>query len=157
MTRKAGDTGRAVRPATRADLGILLQLQAAYYADDGYPFVEAEARGCWERLLEAPDWGRAWVVERESRVVGYSVLTFGYSLEYRGRDAFVDELYVAPEWRGQGLAREALSVIDAACAEAGVRALHLEVERNKERARGLYRRWGFVEHDRVLMTKPIGR
>ena len=46
---------------------------------------------------------------------------------------------------------------DAACAEAGVRALHLEVERHKDNARGLYRRWGFVEHDRVLMTKPIGR
>jgi GNAT superfamily N-acetyltransferase len=151
----AGTVG--FRPANPTDVEALLKLQVAYYADDGYPFVETEARACWERLLGQPDNGRAWVAEHDGRLVGYSVLTFGYSLEYRGRDAFVDELYVAPEWRGRGLGREALSIIDAACAAAGVRALHLEVERNKETARGLYRRWGFVEHDRVLMTKPIGR
>lgn len=154
-----GVTGspRPFRPAVTSDVEALLRLQAAYYADDGYPFVEAEARGCWQRLLEEPGYGRAWVATHDGRLVGYSVVTFGYSLEYRGRDAFVDELYVAPEWRGRGLARAALSVIEAECREAGVRALHLEVERNKETARGLYRRWGFVEHDRVLMTKPIGR
>jgi GNAT superfamily N-acetyltransferase len=156
VTSGAGSESR-FRPAVASDVDALLRLQAAYYADDGYPFVEVEARACWQGLLDEPHYGRAWVAAHDDRLVGYAVLTFGYSLEYRGRDAFVDELYVAPEWRGQGLAREALSVIEAACLEADVRALHLEVERDKETARGLYRRWGFVEHDRVLMTKPIGR
>ena len=157
MTADVAGSAKPFRPAAPSDVDALLVLQAAYYADDGYPFVEVEARACWRRLLDEPTHGRAWVVEHDGRLVAYAVLTFGYSLEYRGRDAFVDELYVAPEWRGRGLAREALAVIDAACLEADVRALHLEVERDKETARGLYRRWGFVEHDRVLMTKTIGR
>jgi ribosomal protein S18 acetylase RimI-like enzyme len=36
-----------------------------------------------------------------------------------------------------------------------VRALHLEVDHTNEAARRLYRRWGFVEHDRYLMTRRV--
>ena len=70
--------------------------------------------------------------------MGYLVVAFGYSLEFRGRDAFVDELYVAPTHRGRGLGREALRVAEPCCLEAGVRALHLEVRPGNARARGLY-------------------
>jgi hypothetical protein len=37
-----------------------------------------------------------------------------------------------------------------------VRALHLEVERSKESALGLYSSVGFEDHDRCLMTKRLG-
>ena len=36
---------------------------------------------------------------------------------------------------------------------AGVSALHLEVERQNEAAQGFYRRLGFKDHDRYLMTR----
>ena len=42
-----------------------------------------------------------------------------------------------------------------ACRAAGVHALHLEVERDKRRAIDFYRRAGFEDHDRYLMTKRI--
>ena len=72
------------------------------------------------------------------------------------RPACIDELYVAPAWRGRGLGHQALKAVDAACIQLGVEALHLEVERNKTAAQALYRRWGFADRQRVLMTKRMG-
>jgi len=147
------------RPSTIADLDGLVALQLQYYAEDGYPFVERAARATWEQLLSEPSLGRVWVAENGTALVAYAVLTFGYSLEYHGLDGVLDELFVAPGHRRRGLGREALAVLEAACRTHGVRALHLVVERKKETAIELYRRHGFVGHERYLMTKrfEIGR
>jgi len=133
----------------------ILPLMERYYGEDGYPFVPAEARAALARFLGDPSLGRMWVFVAGGEVVGYTALTFGYSLEYRGRDAFVDELYLLPEHRGGGAGSRALALLEDACREVGVRALHLEAERAKPRLLSFYRRAGFAAHDRHLMTKPI--
>jgi GNAT superfamily N-acetyltransferase len=144
-----------LRPAGPGDVEALVALQRAYYAEDGYPFAEREARPVWLGLLQEPARGRAWLVERGGATVGYVALTFGYSLEYRGVDAFVDELYLVPAARGQGLGGAALAVVEAACRERGVKALHLEVERDKSGAQALYRQRGFADRARYLLTKSL--
>jgi len=35
--------------------------------------------------------GRVWLIQYQGQVIGYVILTLGYSLEYGGRDAFIDE------------------------------------------------------------------
>jgi ribosomal protein S18 acetylase RimI-like enzyme len=144
-----------LRPATSADVEPLLGLVEAFHSEDGYPFREEETRINLLRLLGDPQLGRLWVVEDAGALAGYLVLALGFSLEFRGRDAFVDELYLAPSHRGRGLGKQALALAEAACRELGVRALHLEVERDNDEALGLYRKAGFVDHDRYLMTKWI--
>ncbi|MEZ5287424.1 MAG: GNAT family N-acetyltransferase [Vicinamibacterales bacterium] len=143
------------RPAGPADLDRLLALQTAYYAEDGYPHRPAAAAEAWALVLGTPALGRVWLATAGDEAAAYVVLALGFSLEYLGRDAFVDELYVAPPWRGQGLGRAALAVVEEACRELGVRALHLEVERDKPAATALYRQSGFRAHDRVLMTRLL--
>ena len=145
-----------LRPATAADLETVLALHQAFFAEDGYAFREEESRANLARLLDDPTLGRLWVMDDGGTIAGYILLAFGFSLEFRGRDAFVDELYVAPGHRGKGLGTRALTLAAEACRELGVRALHLEVERYKEGAQALYRRMGFVDHERYLMTKWIG-
>lgn len=143
------------RPATERDIAAVLELMRLYYAEDGYPFAEAEARQAALRLLQNEHLGGLWVAVEEHGVVGYLAVTLGFSLEYRGRDAFLDELYIAEESRDRGLGREALALAEAYCREHGVQALHLEVERHRKKALALYRRNGFAEHDRFLMTKRL--
>lgn len=148
------------RYAVEADEEQVLALMRQYYAEDGYEFHEDRARGALARLFTERSLGRIWVVSTENEVVGYVVLTLGFSLEYLGRDAFVDELYIAPGWRGKGLGSAALERVEKACGALEVNALHLEVETGKEAARGLYENVGFERHERHLMTKwlnpPIG-
>jgi GNAT superfamily N-acetyltransferase len=94
-----------------------------------------------------------WVISGEGEIVGYVVITLGFSLEYLGRDAFVDGLYVTPEWRGKGLGRRALRVVEDACRELEVNALHLAVERDKADVWRVYQTAGFERHERYLMTR----
>lgn len=130
-------------------------MMRGYYAEDGYPFSEAESRRALASLLANPHVGRLWVADENERVVGYLAVTLGFSLEYRGRDAFVDELFLEEASRGRGLGGEALALAEAYCRELDVRALHLEVERHRGAAREIYIGAGFEEHDRHRMTKML--
>jgi len=145
----------AFRPAAPADLDALLALQRDYYAEDGYPFVPAVAREAFGRLLADRALGAAWLAEDGGRVAAYVVVTLGWSLEFGGRDAFVDELYVAPAARGRGLGSAGLAAAEAGARALGVRTLHLEVEHGKPAALDLYRRRGFAEHGRRLLKKRL--
>lgn len=143
------------RPATESDLDAIVEIMRSYYAEDRYCFVEKDARLVTLELIRDKSIGCLWVADDSGRVVGYLAVTLGFSLEYRGRDASVDELFVEPASRGRGLGLEALKTADEYCRELGVNALHLEVERHRTPALELYRRFGFVDHERNLMTKRL--
>ena len=142
-----------LRAAGARDLPLLLGMMRGLYAHDRLPWRPRPARAALARLLRDTRRGRAWLIVAGGEPAGYLVVTLGWSLEYLGRDAFVDELYLEPAWRGRGVGSAAVRLAEAACRRLGVRALHLEVERRNRRARRFYRRAGFVDHDRFLMTR----
>jgi diamine N-acetyltransferase len=131
----------------------ILDLMEQFYAGERYPYDREKARAALMPFLGEPALGRAWLFRDGDTPVGYFVLTLGWSLEYGGRDAFVDELFVSPSHRGRGLGRRALETMDEACRELSVSALHLEVEKDNLKAAELYRKRGFEDHDRRLMSK----
>jgi len=139
----------------RADIELLLQFMREYYEFDHLPFDEQIARAALEKLVGDDALGRVWLIHYEDKAVGYLVLTLGYSLEYGGRDAFIDEVYIRASHRGYGIGTSALRFAEERCRALGVRALHLEVERANTNALGVYRKAGFVDHDRYLLTKRI--
>jgi ribosomal protein S18 acetylase RimI-like enzyme len=144
------------RAALDADIDQLLEFMCALYEEEGSAaFLRNAAEGAFRDLLGDPELGRVWLIERGGAPAGYLVVTWGFSLEFHGRDAFIDELYVAPAHRGAGLGRQAVDVAEAACLAYGVGALHLEVENGNERAHALYRRSGFAERGLRLMTKRL--
>jgi ribosomal protein S18 acetylase RimI-like enzyme len=144
------------RPARTSDVEIVIGFMRAFYAHAAYPFDEGEARAALLGVLgEDSPHGRVWLVEADGRAMGYVAVMLGYSLEYRGRDAFVDELWIEAQWRGRGLGAAALAHAESACRALGVRALHLEVERDNDTGKRLYRRAGYADDGRILMTKRL--
>ncbi|OLE60250.1 MAG: GNAT family N-acetyltransferase, partial [Cyanobacteria bacterium 13_1_40CM_2_61_4] len=103
------------------------------------PFDETTARSALEGIVRDRSLGRVWMIGDGRETFGYVVLTLGYSLEYRGRDAFVDELFIQASRRRQGIGTRALRFVEQACRDLGVRALHLEAERRNVAAQELYR------------------
>ena len=57
-----------------------------------------------------------------------------------------------PEVRNRGLGSRALALIEVEARDFAVRRIFLEVERHN-RVIGLYRRAGYLDHDRFLMSK----
>lgn len=95
------------------------------------------------------------VTTHADRITGYLVVTLGFSLEYGGTDAFIDEVYLEPAARGRRLGTMAFQLAEDWCRSRGVRALDLEVEHDKLDAPRLYLRLGYNEHQRHLMTKML--
>lgn len=149
-------------PATAADIPALLPMTAELYAQEGCPFDPAGARRALEEMLPDPRLGRAWLLRATAARsgdcgpnLGYLVLTFGFIVEFHGRHAVVDELYLRPAARGQGHGRRALAFVEEYCRGQGIRVLRLEVERENTRAQAVYHAAGFRAHDRWLMTRVL--
>lgn len=60
-----------------------------------------------------------------------------------------------PDYRGKGIRKASIARVEDGARSLGVRALHLEVATDKPQAIVRYRRWGFKEHDGLLMTKLL--
>jgi ribosomal protein S18 acetylase RimI-like enzyme len=143
------------REAIDADLPLLLQMMRAFYTYEKLPFDEARARAALEGLIANAAAGGVSVIELNGAPVGYAVLTIGYSLEFHGKDAFVDELFIEETSRRQGVGRQALQFLEEECRRLGIEALHLEVDKSDTGAQEFYRRAGYKDHDRYLMTKWV--
>jgi GNAT superfamily N-acetyltransferase len=143
------------RLANPADIDTIIEFMRQFYAIDDYPFEDHAARTALENIVHDLSLGRVWLITVEEESIGYIVVTFGYSLEYRGRDAFIDELFVLANHRNQGIGTKAIQFAIEACPAFGIRALHLEVERSNVAGQTLYRKFGFEDHDRYLMTRLI--
>jgi GNAT superfamily N-acetyltransferase len=141
------------RPAGPDDVAALVEMMRDFNELEHITFDEAEVRAALAQLLGDESLGRVWLLESGAEAVGYVVLTFGFSLEFRGRNAIVDEVFVREQWRGRGAGRQALEFVARFCRGRGVRALHLEVERANTAAQALYRKSGFRDHDRYLLTR----
>jgi ribosomal protein S18 acetylase RimI-like enzyme len=141
------------RLADPSDAGALIEMMRGLYEHDRSPFDEHAHRAALALLFESEAHALAYLMLSGAEVAGYVVITFGFSLEFRGRDAFIDELFVKDEFRGRGLGAAAILFAEGVCRERGVRALHLEVERANTGAQSVYRKAGFKDHDRYLLTK----
>lgn len=149
----AAPSGEKLRLAGAADREGLLALAEAFHQEDGHPLPEAGKRAL-TLLLDAPEHGNVFLIEAAGARVGYAVLCFSFSIEWGGKDAFLDDLYLVPECRSKGLGAWILRQLEAAARAAGCRAMHLEVMGQNPAAR-LYRRAGFQDRGSLLMSKPL--
>lgn len=140
------------------DLDRLLPLVRAYHAFEKIERTDHERRASLAPLLGENPFGAIWLVSQDDEAIGYIALCFGYSIEFGGRDAFVDEFFLVEAARGRGLGRRVLADVSAAAAETGIVALHLEVARSNSRARRFYESLGFAARNRYhLMSCPLVR
>jgi ribosomal protein S18 acetylase RimI-like enzyme len=143
-------------PLREDEVDALVAMVHAHHAGDEYPhspYFEAAIA----QIARGEPMARVWMVRHADTTVGYVVLTLGYSIEYGGRDGFIDDLYLTPEARGRGWGR---LVIDFALSEAarlGIRTLHLEVEAHNDRAQALYRSAGFEDTGQRLLRRRLHR
>ena len=145
------------RIATDSDVDPLLRMMREYYAFDHHPFDREKAGTALAGLLRDPALGCIWLIYVGHNAVGYVVLTFGYSLELLGRDAFVDELFLVESHRGQGWGRKTMEFVEQAARTLGVHAIHLEVTRRNADAQQFYTKIGFKDRGHHLMSKWINR
>lgn len=148
------DVTTALHLAKPEDFDRLDTLVAAFHAEEGLELSADHRRKGLMPLLTGTPHGVAYLIGPARAPIGYIIICFGWSVEFGGMDGFVDELYLRPAVRRRGIAAEILSSLPQALAGAGLKALHLEVDRNNDKAQRLYGRTGFKTRDNyVLMTR----
>ncbi len=141
--------------AKPSDLDTIIDLMKELYKHDHITFNEKMAQKALRKIFLDRSLGQLWLITLKDKPIGYMALTFGYSLEYHGRDAFLDEIYIQQAYREKGYGTKAISHMEQECRSLGIHALHLEVERENKTAQNFYHKMGFDDHDRYLLTKWI--
>ena len=137
-------------------LDKLVGLVEAFHAEAGIEMTDEQRRTGLAPLLEGIPYGAIYLIGPARAPIGYIIVTFTWSVEFGGLDGMIDELFIRPAVRQRGIASEVLHALPRTLAEAGVRALHLEVDRENEAAVKLYNRARFLARDRyMLMTRAL--
>lgn len=144
-----------LRTAAPADLQPLLDMMGLFYKEEGIAWSQANARPLVAKLIGDASLGAIRVVDNGERIVGYAVVTWGYDLEWGGRDAFLTEIYLVPTARGQRIGARALSLIEEVARMEGARALHLMVRPENDPAVRLYAGAGYTSPPRTLLSKDL--
>lgn len=143
------------KPLETSDIEKIVPMMQEFYAIDNYPIDIAISKALFLEFLENPHLGRCWLIYIDGEIVGYIILTFVFSFEYKGTIAFLDELYISSKARGKGIGKLALDFIHQEAILLSLKIIYLEVEGHNEIAQKLYLSKDFVVHNRNLMKLTV--
>ncbi len=144
-----------ITKAARADIPVLVDLMAEFHAESNDSLDREWAAQSFGTLMQSADRGGAWIARRDAQAVGYVVMTTKHSMEFGGPDAFIEDLFVRPGARRQGVAKALLDALFAEFRRRGVLAIHVEVGHENDAAGGLYEAFGMRSEGRLHLTARL--
>ena len=146
----------SIEPATLEDLPQLCDLLALLFAAER-DFAPDRGRqdAALRAILAAPELGRIFVRREGARVIAMASLLFTISTAEGGRAAWVEDVVVIPERRGQGIGEALMRDLVAAARALGCLRLTLLTDDDNSRAQRLYARAGFRRSRMVPMRRAL--
>ena len=135
-----------VRAATAADATAIAELLHAFNTEYSDPTPEVAVLA--DRLAPMLAGGEVAVMLAGSGPDGLAVLRFRPSFWSGELDAYLEELYVTPERRGQGLGRALMERAIEFARERGATRMDLGTSTDDTAARALYEKLGFTDRER---------
>lgn len=133
-----------IRAAVANDVPRLLSLVRRYWEFEGIEAFEAlRVEQVLMRLITESGRGEVWVAEAGGQLEGYLVLVYVLSLEHRGLMAEIDEFFVAPQSRAQGVGGRLLAAAEDALRRRGCVRVQLQLGVANTAAREFYARRGY--------------
>ena len=103
----------------------------------------------WKEIISG-EIVRAYIIGYGNKTAGYAVCCMSASQEACGRVLWLDELYIKPEFRGNGLGKAFFEFIENSDEYGYVR---LEVEHDNKRALKLYQSVGYADANYLSLYK----
>lgn len=95
-------------------------------------------------LMEGLDFAKAYVCEKNNKTSGYILLALTYSNEAGGMVVWLDEIYVKPEFRSQGIGSELIDFVIEKYKNK-ISRFRLEITESNIGAKKLYLSKGFKD------------
>jgi ribosomal protein S18 acetylase RimI-like enzyme len=141
-----------IRAATPADHAVLLDMMEEFNRAEHIEMRREVTAPALTRLLTDDSLGLVLIADDRS---AYAVLTWGFDLEFGGRDAFLTEVYVSPSARRTGLGRALMASAITFARSAGAGAITLGVYPENTPAVALYEGTGFEKLPRAFYTHRL--
>lgn len=126
-----------------------------FYAIDNYPIDIEVSKDLFQEFISDEKLGKAWLIHSDDDLVGYLILTYVFSFEYKGKIAFLDELYIKENFRGKGIGKQTIDFIKEQASNQNVKLIYLEVENHNQNAQKLYLANNFEVHNRKLLKHKL--
>ena len=99
------------KPLEFIEIETITYMMQDFYAIDNYPINLEVSKKLFEEFITNQNLGKAYLIynsekEETLKIVGYVILTFVFSFEYKGKIAFLDELYIKETARGKGIGNQ---------------------------------------------------
>ena len=142
--------------ATMDHLEKLRPMVAQFHQEEGLKTSAKHQEEALKPLLHGTALGEVYLIGPSQAPIGYIVITHGYSIEFGGPDAFIDEFFLRQGVRGRGMGGEILQAVAEKLMKLGTRAVHLEVDETNAWAISIYEKRGFAMRNRFrLMTREL--
>ncbi|MBQ9748546.1 MAG: GNAT family N-acetyltransferase [Clostridia bacterium] len=135
-----------IRRLTEADREIFLWLSEEFYGSDAvlHPIPDSYHAAAFDEMMRSDVYADGFLIYNKDEIAGYAMTAKTYSHEAGGLTVWIEELYLLPEHRGQGLGHAFFAFAEEFYKGALCR-MRLETEPENERAEALYRSLGFEE------------
>jgi len=144
------------KEAQTYDIALLVPMVQEFYALEQIAFHEQTIQSALAHFISNHQFGRAWLIYDNEELAGYMILTFGFCLEFGGRDAFIDEVYLKEPYRNRGIGQKAIDFLSDFGKENNIKVMLLEVGHENGQAQGFYKKTGFTAREKYfLMTKLL--
>jgi GNAT superfamily N-acetyltransferase len=136
-------------------LGAAIDLLESQMREHDIVISRADLQAATQKLMSDRRYGFMLVATSDEGPIGVAYASSILSLEHGGISGWLEELYVLPKWRGQGIGSRLIAEVVALAKEAGWRALDLEVEASHQRAISLYARHQFQPRSRSRFYRVL--
>ena len=146
------------RRITAGDEALYTDLVTEFYATDGvdHPIPASYIARTFAELRRSEDYLVCYVIEQAGEPAGYALLAKTFSQEAGGLALWLEELYLRPAFRGQGIGDEFLTWLQKQWQGKAVR-WRLEVVETHERVKALYARHGYepMPYGQMVLDIPM--
>ncbi len=142
-----------IREFTKDDRSVFLTMVKKFYAPPAVLHFPSEdvMLSAFDAAIEMPDFVKGYLFECGGKPAGYAMVSLKFETEVGGLAAWIEELFVEDEFRGNGIGTEFFEFLKDEL-KGIIRRIRLEVGEDNLDAIRLYKRLGFEFLDYRQMT-----
>ncbi len=131
-----------IRPMTQQDTDAVIDMMRTFYASPAVHTNGSEEifRADVENCVNDCPYLEGYVFEADGALQGYAMLAKSFSTEFGKRCIWIEDLYLLPESRGNGIGRQFFAFLEEKYTDVVFR---LEAEEENEHAVHVYKKAGY--------------
>lgn len=108
----------------------------------------------FSEIMRSDVYLEGFIFAEENKPVGYAITSKSFITELAGLNLWLEELFVLKEYRSKGIGRKFLEYLKENIDDSVCR-IRLEVAKDNERAKKLYKELGYKDHSYLQLIKDF--